>query len=216
MIKMKEKGKILISEILESTLEENDISIDPVSLAEVWYREAIEADVIEPTAVSLATSGIDNKPSVRFVLLKKISEKGFVFFTNFMSRKASQIEANKNAAIAIYWPQLTRQIRIEGVIEKLSDDESDEYYDSRPEGSRIGAWASPQSRIIPGRAYLDNLKYDFDNAMAGKVIGRPSFWGGYILIPDRIEFWKAREDRLHDRIEFVFENDIWQMRRLAP
>ena len=210
------KDENLIDDILKSFLDEGNINSNPVILAKEWYNQAIEADVTDPTAISLATSGVDNKPSVRYVLLKRIENEGFIFYTNYESRKASQLEENPNAAIAMYWPSLERQIRIEGVVKKLSDQESDEYFDSRPEGSRIGAWASPQSKVIPNRSYLDNLKNDFDNALIGKNIVRPDFWGGYILIPERIEFWKSREDRLHDRIEYLRDGETWKLHRLAP
>jgi len=213
---MKVKGSKLVEEIKSKFLEENLLGSDPFVLAKEWYGDALESEIKEPTAASLATCGIDGKPSVRFILLKSIIDEGFVFYTNYKSRKADQLKENPNVAMALYWSEFERQMRIEGTVEILSKDISDEYYDSRPEGSKIGAWASPQSRIIPGRSYLDNLKNDFDNAMTGKTIDRPDFWGGYLLKPNKIEFWKAREDRLHDRIEYVLEDGIWKFHRLAP
>ena len=213
---MKGAKSILLKEILNSTLGDDNLSDNPLTIAKQWYEDANEVVEVDSTAMSLATCGNDKRPSLRIILLKKIDDRGFIFYTNYTSRKANQIDENRNVALVGFWPELKRQIRVEGVVEKLSNEESDKYYDSRPEGSRIGAWASPQSKVIPGRYYLDNLKIDFDNALSGKVIDRPEFWGGYIIIPERIEFWKEREDRLHDRIEYLKIDGVWSHHRLAP
>ncbi|HEX2962955.1 MAG TPA: pyridoxamine 5'-phosphate oxidase [Ignavibacteriales bacterium] len=197
-------------------LSETDIDPDPVSQFKTWLNEAIEACVNEPTAMALATSTKDGHPSVRIVLLKKVAQNGFVFFTNYNSRKGRQILENPHAALAFYWSELERQVRVEGKVAKLSEKDSDEYFYSRPLGSRIGAWASPQSEVIPSRAFLDEMVLKYQKQFQSGTIERPSNWGGFCLEPRVIEFWQGRESRLHDRIQFTKEDSKWKIDRLAP
>lgn len=203
-------------EYLLQQLDENQVNENPVIQFEKWLEEAISAKVKEPTAMCLSTVGKNLKPSARIVLLKNTSDAGFSFFTNYESRKAGQIEENPNAALLFFWPELERQVRIEGRIEKVSEKESDEYFNSRPVGSRLGAWASPQSRAIENRAELEKYLNLTNEFFGGKDPVRPTFWGGYRLIPEMFEFWQGRENRLHDRISFTLENGGWKIRRLAP
>jgi pyridoxamine 5'-phosphate oxidase len=197
-------------------LNEADIDRNPISLFELWLAEAIEAQCNEPTAMTLATSTFDGKPSARVVLLKDIGSTGFTFFTNYESKKGRQILQNPYGALVFYWPELERQVRIEGTIKKTSERLSDKYFETRPDKSKIGAWASPQSQVIPSRKYLDNLKSDFLEEFSNKPIKRPPNWGGYTLTPNVIEFWQGRPNRLHDRIQFSFLNETWEIERLAP
>lgn len=181
-----------------------------------WFEQALEAKIPEPNAMCFSSASKNGRPSNRMVLLKKYDTNRFVFFTNYKSRKGNEIEENPWGALLFFWAELERQIRIEGKIEKISAKESDEYFFQRPEGSRIGAWASPQSEKIPNRVYLEKLEEDYKKIFEGKKINRPEHWGGYCLIPDRFEFWQGRENRLHDRIEYQKQNNIWNISRLAP
>jgi len=180
-----------------------------------WFKEAVQSEVIEPNAMILATASSRFIPSVRTVLLKQFDETGFVFFTNYQSHKAMDLNANPNAEILFFWPQLQRQIRINGFVEKVSEQESDEYFASRPIKSKCAAWASPQSQVIDSRLSLESKMRDCKSGFAG-VIPRPPHWGGYRLIPLIFEFWQGRPDRLHDRIRYRKEKDIWHIERLAP
>ena len=155
-------------------------------------------------------------PSSRVVLLKNLDHDGFTFFSNYESRKGIQIAQNPNASLLFFWPQIERQVRIEGRVSKTPRNISDEYFQSRPEGSKIGAWASPQSRIVPSREYLDNLQKDYVQLFKSKMLERPENWGGYKLFPHTIEFWQGRENRLHDRFEYKMNGSIWEIHRLAP
>jgi len=197
-------------------LDEKDISNDPLSQFEVWYEEASRSQVQEPNAMCLATTGTDMKPSARMVLLKQVKDNGFVFFTNYDSKKALQIEQNSYCALTFAWIELERQVRIEGSVEKLSPEDSDAYFERRPAASRLGAWASPQSEVIPDRKYLESLVEKFEKEFPGDVIPRPENWGGYIVKPVLIEFWQGRPNRLHDRIQYSFDNGKWIIKRLAP
>lgn len=197
-------------------LSESDIDPDPVSQFRKWLNEAIEACVNEPTAMTLATSTKDGHPSARIVLLKKVTSNGFIFFTNYNSKKGRQILENPFAALVFYWAELERQVRIEGSLSKLSGQESDEYFYSRPIGSRIGAWASPQSEAIPGRAFLDEMVLKYQKQFQSGNIERPGHWGGFCLEPEVIEFWQGRASRLHDRIQFTKSDGKWKIERLAP
>ena len=198
------------------SLNEAEIEKNPISLFEQWLAEAIDAQCNEPTAMTLATSTFDGKPSARVVLLKELSTDGFTFFTNYESKKGKQILQNPYGALVFYWPELERQVRVEGVLKKTSEKQSDRYFSTRPEKSKIGAWASPQSHVIPSRKYLESLKSDFQEEFSGKPISRPPNWGGYTLIPSVFEFWQGRPNRLHDRTQFSFLNDNWEKERLAP
>ncbi|HBI81412.1 MAG TPA: pyridoxamine 5'-phosphate oxidase [Bacteroidales bacterium] len=198
------------------TLNENEVKSSPIEQFDYWLREAIESGIPEPNAMTLATSTFNGKPSARVVLLKHYDEKGLSFFTNYESRKAKNILQNPYGALVFFWPELERQVRIEGKIQKTSDAESDRYYSTRPDGSKIGAWASPQSSVIPNRKYLERLLADFEEEFKGKSIKRPPNWGGYILVPTLFEFWQGRPNRLHDRIQYSLINNQWEIERLAP
>ncbi len=198
------------------TLDEADAVADPMQMFELWFHEALAAEALEPNAMNLATATPDGKPSSRIVLLKQIKPDGFVFFTNYESLKAEQLNVNNYCALNFAWHELERQVRIEGRAEKISPQESDTYFEVRPAKSKLGAWASPQSKVIPDREYLEHLILDFETRFAGKEITRPDNWGGYIVKPHLIEFWQGRKNRLHDRIRYRMMNDGWKIERLAP
>lgn len=213
---MKSKIENIRTEYVRDELLESNIEDSPILQFDLWLQDAIKANVLEPTAMTLATSTFEGKPSARMVLLKSFSDEGFSFFTNYESRKAKNILQNPFGALVFFWPELERQVRIEGKIRKVSDRESDLYFRTRPEGSKIGAWASPQSQVVPNRQYIDDLMTDFKEEFHGKAIKRPINWGGYILEPYLIEFWQGRKNRLHDRIQYRLENGRWFNERLAP
>jgi pyridoxamine 5'-phosphate oxidase len=201
---------------LES-LFEDQVDENPLKQFETWWQQAIQSQIEEPNAMTLATSTIDGKPSARTVLLKGIKENGFEFFTNYLSRKGKEIEENPFASLLFFWKELERQVRIEGKIEKISDLESDEYFFQRPVESRIGAWSSPQSKVIKSREFLEQNVEKYNSLFRDQNIPRPDFWGGYIVIPERIEFWQGRPGRLHDRLLYVLsEKNVWKIERLAP
>jgi len=197
-------------------LGKHDVDHNPLKQFDLWFSEALKSDCLEPNSMSLATCTFDGKPSNRIVLLKDYGDNGFSFFTNYESKKGRQILQNPFGAIVFFWPELEQQVRIEGKIIKLSEKESDRYFYTRPEKSKIGAWASPQSHVIPNRKYLDSLKHDYQEEFSGKTIKRPPNWGGYSLIPNLYEFWQGRPNRLHDRIQYTLINDEWLIERLAP
>jgi pyridoxamine 5'-phosphate oxidase len=197
-------------------LNEDDVREIPIDQFNIWFDEAVNANVLEPNAMSLSTSTFNGKPSSRMILLKKVTNEGFTFFTNYESRKSKNIMQNPYGAILFYWPELERQVRIEGKIEKIPSRESDNYFAIRPKGSKLGAWASPQSSEIPNRRYLDSLKSDYKEEFEDKYIERPENWGGFILKPTLFEFWQGRYNRLHDRIEYFYFENKWNIRRLAP
>lgn len=198
-------------------LTEESVSNDPLDQFKVWLNEAILSEVLEPTALVLSTVSADCRPSARVVLLKEVSDEGFVFFTNYDSRKGQDLAAHSFGSMTFFWAELERQVRIEGAIKKVAAEVSDTYFQSRPRGSQIGAWASPQSREISSRQELEQaeakLAKDFE-ALA--VVPRPQHWGGYVLQPERIEFWQGRPNRLHDRILFEQAAGLWSRKRLAP
>ncbi|MBL0121696.1 MAG: pyridoxamine 5'-phosphate oxidase [Betaproteobacteria bacterium] len=198
-----------------ASLSESEIAHSPFSQFDLWLNEAIAGQLPEPTAMTVATVGADGRPSTRVVLLKGIDERGPVWFTNYQSRKGRELANNPFAALQFHWVELERVVRIEGRVEKVSDAESDAYFDTRPLDSRIGAWASPQSEIISSRAILVARAAEF----AAKFLlrpPRPPHWGGYRLLPDRFEFWQGRPSRLHDRIVYRLDNGAWHTGRLAP
>jgi len=189
---------------------------DPFIQFRKWFSEARESGENEPEAMSLATSDENGRPSVRMVFFRDFSPEGFCFFTNYESRKAIQIGKNPYAALLFYWQRISRQVRIEGKIKKVSLGISDQYFNSRPAGSRISACISPQSAVIPDRLFLEAMHDAFSKDLGDKEPQRPSNWGGYILIPDRFEFWTGRDNRLHDRVQFRKVKDRWIAERLAP
>ncbi len=197
-------------------LDEQSVGRDPLRLFGEWFREAGEAGLYLPESMTLATATPDGRPSARLVLLKGHDERGFVFFTNYDSRKGAEIDANPRAALAFHWPILQRQVRVEGSVEKISAEESFAYFRTRPRGSRIGAWASRQSATLPSRAELLERVEEFRMRFDGQDVPLPPFWGGYRVVPERIEFWQGRADRLHDRFLFERVADGWTTRRLSP
>lgn len=213
---MKKKIPEIRNEYSKSSLSKADVNKDPYVQFQNWLNDAIHAKLPEPSAMALSTTGKNMQPSSRMVLLKDIKDNGLLFYTNYESKKGMQIKENPYASLLFFWPELERQIRIEGRIEKTSEKISDEYYLSRPGKSRIGAWASPQSKEIESRKWLEEKHADYELEFIGNVPERPKHWGGYMLIPYQFEFWQGRPKRLHDRIEYYRDNDEWRIRRLAP
>jgi pyridoxamine 5'-phosphate oxidase len=197
-------------------LDEKTIDRDPIKQFQTWLDEAFAAKLPLPEAMTLATATADGKPSARMVLLKQVDHDGFVFFTNYNSAKASQLDANSYAALVFFWAPLDRQVRIEGSVTRTSREESREYFATRPRESQIGAWASQQSEAIESRARLEARAAELDEKYRDREIDCPEYWGGYRLLPERIEFWKSRIGRLHDRILYQRVGDGWSITRLAP
>ena len=198
------------------SFSESETAADPFDQFSSWWEDAVASNIEELNAMTLATVDAEGKPSARIVLLKGMNNSGFEFYTNYESHKGTDIDANQNVALVFFWKELERQVRIEGVVEKTTAETSDEYFNSRPVQSRIGAWASPQSHEIASRGVLEEKVNDIKNKFEGKEVTRPPFWGGYIVKPVRIEFWQGRPSRLHDRIEYNLLNGTWAKRRLAP
>ena len=204
-------------EYIQESLAENEVSPDAIQQFSIWWNEALKSNIEEVNAMTLATASCDGLPSARIVLLKDFDEKGFVFYTNYNSFKGQQLAENPRGCLVFFWKELERQVRITGLITKTSSSESDEYFNVRPEGSRIGAIASPQSQIIPSREWLEKEVAELMKKLASNTIERPSNWGGYRLMPAIIEFWQGRPNRLHDRIQYSLEeNGSWKIERLAP
>lgn len=198
-------------------LSEEDILKDPFAQFAKWWQEALNAGIEEPNAMTLATATADGMPDARIVLLKGFDERGFTFYTNYNSAKGLQLLENPRGALVFFWKELERQVRISGLVNLAPARMSDEYFDSRPEGSRIGAWASPQSEIITGREWLEENETRYRELWSGRPIARPPHWGGYVLRPVKIEFWQGRPSRLHDRFLFtLLPNGLWKIERLAP
>lgn len=200
----------------KNALNEKDVNADPILQFEKWFKEAVNAKVNEPNAMTVATADDEGKPSARIVLLRNFNENGFVFYTNYNSRKGTEILKNSFASLLFFWPELERQVRIEGVLSKQSAEESDLYFNSRPRESKLGAWTSSQSKVISSRAALDEEYEKISKKYPNENIPRPPYWGGYILKPDVIEFWQGRPSRLHDRILYSVEKNNWRIERLAP
>ncbi|MBL7814899.1 MAG: pyridoxamine 5'-phosphate oxidase [Saprospiraceae bacterium] len=198
-----------------------DVAHDPIVQFKKWFDEALKSEILEPNAMTLATATPDGKPAARVVLLKGIEHQGFVFFTNYSSNKGDEISTNPYVALCFCWLELQRQVRIEGRIEKISESESESYFKSRPIGSQIGAWSSPQSKVIENRDFLEQQENYYKSLFNteggdGMTIPRPPHWGGYVVKPTMIEFWQGRQSRLHDRIRYSLENKDWRIERLAP
>jgi len=201
---------------LFTDLDENKVKINPFDQFNVWMEEAIKADLIDPSAMILATADKNAVPAVRVVLLKRVDEEGLVFYTNYESKKGKDISENPQASLLFFWKELERQIRISGKVKKVSKKESESYFHSRPYESQLAALASKQSSIIPGRKHLENKFDELKNEFNGKEIPLPAYWGGFKLVPESFEFWQGRENRLHDRISYLKEKNNWKIVRLAP
>jgi pyridoxamine 5'-phosphate oxidase len=195
---------------------EKEIDRNPFIQFDKWYKEHLKSGIEVPDSVNLGTSSSEGRVSVRTVLLKGYDESGFVFFTNYNSKKGSQLVSNHKAALLFYWPEAVRQIRIEGVSVRLSVAESDDYFKTRPRESQLGAWASEQSSVIPDRGYLEKRYEFFKTNFENKSVERPPYWGGFRIIPEWFEFWQNGEFRLHDRLIYSKRNDVWIIERLAP
>lgn len=199
------------------SLSESHIQPDPIAQFNKWFQEALDSSLPEPNAMTLATADKHGRPSARTVLLKSYDQAGFVFYTNYESKKGAELAENPYAALLFTWLELERQIRIEGTVTRVTEDESTAYFQSRPKSSQIGAWASPQSQVIPDRAVLDqNVTALLAQYAEAEVLPKPAHWGGYVVQPELIEFWQGRESRLHDRIQYRLENGGWTIERLAP
>jgi pyridoxamine 5'-phosphate oxidase len=200
---------------MKGSLSEEDVKLNPIDQFKIWFDQAQHAELPEPNAMTVASVDANGKPSARTVLIKEVTSAGFVFFTNYESRKGQALISNPHAALLFFWPELERQIRVEGSVEKLSDQESDDYFHSRPLDSRIGAWASPQSQVISGRTQLVKNAAEYALKFALNP-PRPPHWGGFRVKPEVLEFWQGRPSRLHDRIQYVLQNGQWKIQRLAP
>ena len=213
---MEQKLAAMREDYRKGGLSEADVVEDPITQFQRWLDAAIEGGVYEPNAMTLATVGEDGQPSARIVLLKGLDERGLAFYTNKESRKGEQLAANAKAALTFWWGPLERQVRFEGTITDVEAAEADAYYASRPLGSRIGAWASPQSQVVPSRDILDRDEREFNEKFADGEPPRPPHWGGYRLAPACVEFWQGRSSRLHDRLRYRLTGGEWVIERLAP
>jgi pyridoxamine 5'-phosphate oxidase len=207
----------LRQEYSKASLDSANVNANPIQQFEKWFSEAQQTNVPEPNAMSLATVASNGRPSLRIVLLKGIENGNFLFYTNYQSKKGIQLADNPACALTFFWPELERQIRVEGVVERLSPEKSTDYFQSRPRGSQLGAWASPQSSSIKDRSILEQRLHEMEKKFEGvDKLPKPEQWGGYSVIPHVIEFWQGRRNRLHDRIEFTKSDGVWKMVRLAP
>lgn len=201
---------------LMASFSEEDASYNPFEQFEKWWNQAIKSEIGEINAMTLATVSAQGTPSARIVLLKDFDKNGFVFYTNYLSDKGKEIAQNPKVALVFFWKELERQVRIEGIAEKVSNEESDAYFNSRPISSRIGAWASHQSAVIPYRQVIEQNEKKYAEIFGTENIPRPDHWGGYIVKPTLIEFWQGRASRLHDRLQYTFESNVWVRERLSP
>ena len=200
----------------KASLSENDVDSDPIVQFRKWFDEAVHAGAQEPNAMCLATATPDAYPSARMVLLKGVDSRGFRFYTDFRSRKAQELADNPHASLCFFWVELERQVRIGGAVQRVSDEEAQAYFKSRPLSSKIGAWTSYQSSVLASREILEQQLEENEARFAGNDIPLPNFWGGFRVIPEEIEFWQGRASRLHDRIQFVRVAGVWTKRRLSP
>jgi pyridoxamine 5'-phosphate oxidase len=200
----------------KNDFSEKTVDPDPFAQFNSWYAEHLSTGIAIPDSVTLATASIDGHVSARMVLLKDYDETGFVFYTNFKSRKGLQLSSNPKAALLFYWPESERQVRIEGVTARLTEEDSESYFETRLRESQLSAWASEQSSVIPDREYLDNRYNHYKKLYSGRPVEKPDHWGGFCLIPDWFEFWQEGEFRLHDRLTYTRRNNLWVIERLAP
>ncbi|MEB3292516.1 MAG: pyridoxamine 5'-phosphate oxidase [Synechococcales bacterium] len=200
---------------LQSLLE-TDVDPSPIVQFQCWFAQAVTAQVPEPNAMTLATASPEGFPAARIVLLKDVDDRGFTFFTNYNSDKGKELDRNPQAALVFLWHELERQVRIQGQVERVNSQDSDRYFYSRPHNSRLGAWASNQSEVIPDRQILDQRLAALQVEYANKEVPRPEYWGGFRVIPRLIEFWQGRSSRLHDRIRYQFQDEVWRIDRLSP
>ncbi|MEI6950757.1 pyridoxamine 5'-phosphate oxidase [Paraflavisolibacter sp. H34] len=204
-------------EYASKSLLESDVALHPMEQFGKWFREVLDSEIDEANAMTLATASATGIPSARIMLLKGFDKDGFVFFTNYQSFKGLQLEENPKAGLLFFWKELERQVRVTGLVKKISAEESDAYFHSRPEGSRIGAWTSPQSQVVESREWLDAQYLKRLDEFKGKAVPRPSHWGGFLVQPIIVEFWQGRPSRLHDRIQYSLQEDqTWKIERLAP
>jgi pyridoxamine 5'-phosphate oxidase len=203
-------------EYAAARLDEAEVDRDPIRQFARWFEEARQAELLEPNAMTLATASADGSPSARIVLLRSADERGFAFFTDYRSRKGRELEANPRAALVFYWGELERQVRVSGTVSRVSRDENEAYFLSRPRGSRLGAWTSHQSTVIEARADLEERLEAMAARFDGGDVPLPPHWGGFRVRPDAIEFWQGRENRLHDRIRYLREAGAWKVERLSP
>ncbi|HHX32004.1 MAG TPA: pyridoxamine 5'-phosphate oxidase [Bacteroidales bacterium] len=203
-------------EYAAGSLNETNMPQNPMEEFNVWLDFAINSGLTEPNAMTVATSTLDGKPSARVLLLKEVNDKGFVFFTNYLSRKGRELVVNPEVALVFDWHDIERQVRVEGRAEKLPEEESEAYFNERPEDAKIGAWASPQSKIVKDREELEKHLEEIEEQFEGMPVHRPSHWGGYLIRPSVIEFWQGRPSRMHDRLVYYKTEEGWTMHRLAP
>jgi len=199
-----------------AALSEDDAASDPIAQFSVWFQEAVSADVIEPNAMCLATATPDAYPAARMVLLKGVDARGFVFYTDYRSRKGRELADNPCASLCFFWGELERQVRINGAVQRVSRAEADEYFQSRPLPSRVGAWTSHQSQVLPSRDALEQELAQNEARFADGIVPLPDHWGGFRVIPEEIEFWQGRPSRLHDRLQYRRDAGVWVKRRLSP
>ena len=197
-------------------LDPAHVATDPMAQFRAWFQDARTAGLYEPEAMTVSTVGPDGRPTARYVLLRGLDERGFAFYTNYHSAKGRDLADRPHAALTFGWLQVHRSVRVEGRVERLPEHESDAYFASRPRAAQIGAWASPQSTVIPGREALDRAVAEVETRFAGVEVPRPPHWGGFVVAPDRVEFWQGRSGRLHDRARYVRDGDGWRIERLAP
>lgn len=202
-------------EYISQPLTQEDVHEDPMMQFAQWFKEALDAGTHEPNAMTLATSN-NGVPSARIVLLKGATSRGFTFYTNYQSRKADEMKINPNVALVFFWHELARQVRIEGLVQKVSKQESEDYFHIRPKASQISATISPQSRVIGSKTDLEEMHHKLSEEFSDKEVPLPDYWGGYLVVPSRMEFWQGRENRFHDRIQYRLVDGQWIIERLAP